>query len=284
MNNEAQSIKMTSALAMDQAFDFQGLSEKRDDTSSSEYRVCLENFEGPLDLLLHLIRKDQIDIHNIPVAHVCENYLNYLSRLTRPDVNIAGEFFVMAATLLQLKSEMLLPREVTEGEVEDPRLCLVSQLLEYERFKRAAAQLDARPWLNREIFARPEGAASDIIPPEAVLDGPVETVGTFELLLCLKVATDRTTRKPLQISVDTTSIRDRVVAVVPLIEGGNVVSFDSLLPRDRSRKEIILTFLAVLELARLKFIEITQLDMLGPIFIRAVRPLNDLNVGMLEHF
>lgn len=284
MSTDANSVKMTSVEAMDQALNFKARREVSDDGGLTGYRVHLENFDGPLDLLLHLIRKDQIDIHNIPVAHVCESFLEYLKFLAKPDVNVAGEFFVMAATLLQIKSEVLLPNENPEGEVEDPRLPLVAQLLEYERFKRAAAQIDARPWLGREVFARPEGAASDIIPPEALLDGPIDMVGTFELLLCLKAATDRTTRKPMQISIDTTSIRDRVVAMVPLIEGGNVVTFESLLPEDRKRKDVIITFLAVLELARLKFIEITQDEVLGPIYLKAVRSLTDINMGMLEQF
>lgn len=281
---EQHSVKMTSAETMERVLDFEGARSATADTEYSSYTVRLENFEGPLDLLLHLIKRDQIDIHDIPVAHVCENYLRALSDFSRPDVNLAGEFFVMAATLLELKSIVLLPRDTLEGESEDPRLPLVAQLLEYERFKKVALRLDARPWLLRDVFSRPEGAASEILPPEAILDGPVETVGTYELLLCLKAANDRTHRKPLEISVDTTSIRDRVVSVSELLEGGNAVTFESLLPENRNRKDIILTFLAVLELARLKFINITQSESLGPIFLTAVRPMEELNMAMLEQF
>lgn len=281
--SDVSSLKTTSAEAMDQAFNVESHRESYD-VVYDDYRVRLENFDGPLDLLLHLVKKDQIDIHNIPVAHVCESYLNFLSKIASPDVNVAGEFFVMAATLLHLKSEMLLPEEPGEKENEDPRLPLVAQLIDYERFKKAAARINSMTWLGREVFARPESAASEIMPPEAILNGPVEAVGTYELLLGLKIAMDRTHRKPIQISIDATSIRDRVISVVPLIEGGNPVEFSRLLPEEKKRKDIIITFLAILELVRLKYIEITQFESLGPIYLRAIRPLSELNMELLEQF
>ena len=269
---------------MDRALNFDSYKGNQEVTDYTGYRIHLDNFDGPLDLLLQLIRGEQIDIHNIPVAHVCESYLSALNQLSAPDVNLAGEFFVMAATLLQLKSALLLPREETDTPEEDPRLPLVAQLLEYERFKKAAIQLEGRPWLGRDLFARPEGAARDILPPEAELNGPVEPVGAYELILCLKVALDRSERKPIQITLDTLNLRERVAAMIPMINSGGVVSFESLLPSTRNRRDIILTFLAVLELARLKFVEITQHDILGPIYLRSVRSFEDLNMATLEQF
>ena len=178
--------------------------------STDNYRVNLPNFEGPLDLLLHLIRKEQIDIHNIPIARICESYLQHLDIMQNIDVSVASEFLVMASTLMLIKSMMILPRD-EELEADDPRAPLVAQLIEYERFKKAAEALDKRSWLYREQYARPITGSQDIMPAEALLDGPVAPIDSFEMLMALKIATDRTTRTPIEIFSDITSIREKVV-------------------------------------------------------------------------
>jgi len=251
----------------------------RDDT---DYRVRLPVFEGPLDLLLHLIRRDQVNVYDIPVAQICHSYLEYLNLMATPDVDLAGEFFVMAATLLYLKSQVLLPKEEQTPE-DDPRLPLVAQLLEYEKFKKASIQIDEMEWLERELYVRPPGSNADL-PVESLLDAPLESVDTFQMLLCLKVALDRTERPPMQIQVDSTSIRDKVAQVGELLESIEVVDFRTLLPENPKPPDIIVSFLAILELARLKYLEILQLETFGPIQLRKVHSVKDLNMGLLQQY
>jgi segregation and condensation protein A len=248
-----------------------------------DYRVVTPVFEGPLDLLLHLIRREQLNIYDIPVAQICQRYLEHLEVMFSPDVNIAGEFFVMAATLLHLKSQVLLPTEERAEDEEDPRLPLVAQLLEYERFKKAAEQLDARDWLDRDFYTRPANTG-EILPVESLLDAPLDPVDTFQLLLCLKMALDRTHRPPMQITVDTTSLRDKVKALGVILETEPVVEFWSLMPPQPRRTDIILTFMAMLELGKLKYIEILQTETFGPIQIRRVQSVSGLDMALLDQF
>jgi len=249
-----------------------------------DYRIRLPNFEGPLDLLLHLIRKDQMNIYDIPVSVVCRSYLTYLEHMQSIDVNLAGEFMVMAATLTHLKSLMILPQEAAELDPEaDPRRPLVAQLLEYEKFKRAAHQIEATPWLGRELFPRPATAVSDI-PVEALIDAPIDPVDTFQMLLCFKIAIDRTRRPSMQITTDPISLRDKVEQMTTLLTDRDIMDFRELIPEFATVKDIIVSFMAVLELGKLKYIEIIQTEEYGPIQIRAVRPLRELNATMLDQY
>jgi len=273
-------------LALDQAMSEQSVLPKKDSEIKEDYRVFLPNFEGPLDLLLHLIRKDQLNIYDIPIAHICKSYLDHLDLMKSIDVNIAGEFMVMAATLTLLKSLVLLPKEEGAAEEDDPRMPLVQQLLEYERFKKAADQIDGLRWMGRDIYVRPPSAIESMMPVESLIDAPIDPVDPFQLLVCLKIATNRTTRPALQISTDPVSIRDKVVQVGQFLAQHEVISFTDLVPQQGERKilDVVVAFLAVLELARLKFIEIIQHENFGHIQIRGVRDLNDLNVGMLDSY
>lgn len=248
------------------------------------YRVRLPVFDGPLDLLLHLIRRDQINIYDIPIAQICTSYLEHLTLMLEPDVNIAGEFFVMAATLTHLKSALLLPKDELLQDEEDPRLPLVAQLLEYERFKKAASDLDKRTWLEREVYARPLTSAQECLPVESLLTSPIDAVDTFQLLMCLKAATDRTERPPLQIQVDPTSLQEKVGAVTLLLDEHEIFEFSRLLPKAYRRSDIVVSFLAILELTKLKFVEIIQYETFGPIQVRGIRPLRELNMALLEQF
>jgi len=251
---------------------------------NEDYRVFTPVFEGPLDLLLHLIRKEQLNIYDIPISQICQTYLEHLDRMCLPDCNVAGEFFVMAATLLHLKSQILLPsEEQAEDDANDPRLPLVAQLLEYERFKKAADAIDALPWLERDIYIRPPTAANDI-PVESLLDAPLDPVDTYQLLVNFKVALDRTERPPLQISADTTSLREKVETVGRYLEERGVIEFSNLIPPQHTRVDIVMSFLAILELARLKFIEILQTETFGPIQLRQVKTIQELNMGLLDQF
>jgi segregation and condensation protein A len=199
-----------------------------------------------------------------------------------PDVNVASEFFVMAATLTHIKSQMLLPKE--NQEEEDPRKPLVAKLLEYEQFKKASVQLDSRSWLGRDIFCRTEISVDDILPEETKLDAPIEAVDNFQLLLCLKIALDRSFRKPIEISADMTSIKEKVTHITGLLETSTSLNFAELMSPTPRINEVIVSFLAILELAKLKFIEIIQLENFGIIQIRPVRELREINYGLLDQY
>ncbi len=273
-------------LAFDKAMNDPTVLSKKDSEIKEDYRVFLPNFEGPLDLLLHLIRKDQLNIYDIPIAHICKSYLEHLEVMKSIDVNIVGEFMVMASTLILLKSLVLLPKEEGASEAADPRMPLVQQLLEYEKFKKAADQIEALPWMGRDLYVRPPGAIESIMPVESILDAPIDPVDPFQLLVCLKIATHRTTRPALTITTDPVSIRDKVIQVGQFLGQQEVIQFTDLIPAKGERKilDVVVAFLAVLELARLKFVEIIQHENFGVIQIRGVKDLNDLNVGMLDSY
>lgn len=273
-------------IALDKAMNDPSVLPKKDGEIKDDYRVLLPNFEGPLDLLLHLIRKDQLNIYDIPIAQICKTYMEHLDVMKSIDVNIAGEFMVMAATLTLLKSLVLLPKEEGEGQEDDPRMPLVQQLLEYEKFKKAADKIEAIPWVGRDIYVRPPGAIESMMPVESLLDAPIDPVDPFQLLVCLKIATNRTTRPALQITTDPVSIRDKVIQVGQFLGQQEIISFNELIPPKEERRilDVVVAFLAVLELARLKFIEILQHETFGPIQIRGVKDLNNLNVGMLDQY
>ncbi len=251
--------------------------------SELDYRVSLPCFEGPLDLLLHLIRKEQVNIYDIPITRICRAYLEHLEILQQLDFNLAGEFMVMASTLMYLKSATLLPSENVEGE-EDPRLPLVAQLIEYEKYKLAAEKIDSMQWLGRDIYARPAGALSDVVPVESLLDVPIDAVDPFQLLKCLGAATDRTRRPPIEISTDRVSIKEKVNELRLLLLQSEVVDFLLLLPPVLLTHDVIVSFLAVLELAKLKFVDIIQTENFGPMQIRAQRSMEELNFGLLDQY
>lgn len=248
-----------------------------------DYRVHLPVFEGPLDLLLHLIRKEQLDIKDIPISQICESYMAHLEVMKEIDVNLAGEFMVMASTLTLIKSMMILPRD-ENNEEDDPRIPLVAQLLEYEKFKKAADKIDQIKWVGRDIYTRSPEAIHHLMPVESLLDAPIEPVDNFQLLVCLKIALDRTQRPPLKIETDQTSIKDKVKLVTQLFEQGQVIHFASLLPEHPHVRDVIVSFLAILELAKLKFIEIIQTETYGPIQVRNAKSLRELNDGLLDQY
>ena len=271
-------------LTLDEVFDGPSAGASTAERSQQDYRVNLPSFEGPLDLLLHLIRKDQVDIYDIPISKICSSYLEYVDRMVHPDMNVAGEFMVMAATLMHIKSQLLLPKDEDEEAEDDPRVPLVAQLLEYERFQRAAQELDLIPWLGRDVFARPQAASKDLIPHEALMDAPIDPLDPYALLMGLKVAMDRTEKPTHNVESDTTSLREKVEEMGTALDACDVSELSRFIPERPVRLEIIVAFLSVLELTRLKFIEIIQTENFGPIQIRRVRSLSELNVALLDTF
>ncbi|BCA56864.1 Segregation and condensation protein A [Nitrospira sp. KM1] len=231
------------------------------------YQVRIDNFEGPLDLLLHLIRKNEINIYDIPIALIARQYLDYIEAMKDLNLTVAGEFLVMAATLLQIKSKMLLPvDETTEDEDDgpDPREELVRRLLEYKKFKEAARQLDTQERMWRDVFGRTPPPPDEVEADEALLDN----VGLFDLVDALQAILDRNPgKKLLEIIPDNLTVRDRMNAILESLEGQESVSFVSLFEQSCHRMVIIVTFLALLELIRLRTARVFQTESFGPILV-----------------
>jgi segregation and condensation protein A len=224
-----------------------------------DYKVKLEVFEGPLDLLLYLIKRDEIDIYDIPIEHITKQYLEYLDAFKILDLDIAGEFVVMAANLIYIKSRSLLPvsqQPPEEGaEEEDPRWELVRQLLEYKKFKDAAAQLGNREALQLAIFQRvPE--APELQQP----DRPIAEVSIFDLINAFQKILKRIDKKEdlREIFEENFTVSDKIDLVLKLTGSGVPLKFTELFAEAASRTEIVVTFLALLELIRLKQIRVTQ--------------------------
>jgi segregation and condensation protein A len=231
------------------------------DGSASPYAVKLALFEGPLDLLLHLIRVNEVEITDIPIARISEQYLAMLETLRELDLDVAGEFLLMAATLAWIKSRMLLPPDGVEleGEGPDPRAELVARLLEYQRFKQAAGDLASRHWLGRDVFE------AHAVPQEPRPEAEREIeVGLFQLLEAYRrvLAREGPSATPHEVTVETVTVRQRMLVVMQALELEPSLEFhqclgaiDGLPP---TRELFVATFLAILELSRLAALRIYQ--------------------------
>lgn len=231
------------------------------------YQVRIENFEGPLDLLLHLIKKNEINIYDIPVAMIAQQYLEYLEAMEELNLNVAGDFLVMAATLLQIKSKMLLPVDETvddEEEGPDPREELVRRLLEYKAFKEAARQLDDQEKVWRETFWRERAPSVEEVEEEF----PLENVSLFDLVDALKEVLERNpSSRLIEIVPDNLTVRERMNLILETLEGEDSVSFAALFEGSAHRMMVVVTFLALLELMRLRVVRVFQAETFGPILV-----------------
>ena len=239
------------------------------------YSVHLDKFDGPLDLLLHLIRKNEVDICDIPIADITRQYLDYIKLLKVLNLDVAGDFLLMASTLLHIKSRMLLPPDdEEEGEEEegDPRAELIRRLLEYQQYKEAGMVIGARALLGREVFARtsPDPALAAARSEE----GPLE-VSLFELVDAFRALLARIPAESFHDVApgDSLSIADCINEILSLLQERDTLQFDELVRDEQTRERIIVTFLAILELCRLKLIRIFQNEECGAIwFVPAVAP------------
>lgn len=231
------------------------------------YQVKLDVFEGPLDLLLHLIRKNEVDIYNIPIALITEQYLKTLDLMRTLNLDVAGEFVLMAATLAYIKSRTLLPPREEEEEEEDPQADLVRQLLEYERFKDAAEKLEARPQLRREVFVRGGEVADTDVPLE---EQELAEISVFALLDAFRKVWERAPSESVhEIAAEAISLRDKINEVLERLESIDGMTFEDLLEgASSSRAALVMTLLALLELTRLRIIRIFQATHFGPIRIQ----------------
>ncbi len=244
--------------------------------TSLDYAIKLDMFEGPLDLLLHLIKKNEIDLYNIPVALITQQYLEYLDIIKSLNLDLAGEYLVMASTLIHIKSRMLLPvpEEPSEEESEeDPRAELVRQLLEYQAFKEAASQLGKRPMLERDVFTRSAPLPDDPQPTDASEDEWVE-VSIFELIDAFGRLVSRIDRQDLlEIDLEKMSLADLINDVMERLTREKNLTFEELLGEKWDRRRVVYTFLAILELVKLKMIKAYQTQAFGVIRIfPAVEP------------
>ncbi len=244
-------------------------------TPGAGYRVTLDAYAGPLDLLLYLIRKNEVDIHDIPVAHIAEQYQRHIELLAEINVNVAGEFLVMAATLMEIKSRMLIPREEgLEGEEEeDPRAELVRQLLEYKRYKDLARELGDRAAQQALKYKRPELAApqveSDETDPEGNLGVALEGVGLWELIDAFsKVLSETSLGAPEgQVLERERPIQEYRQALLQTLQSEGALAFSEIFARCQSRDEMIAMFIALLELVRLHQLTVQQAGDFGELHV-----------------
>ena len=236
-------------------------------------RVQLEIFEGPLDLLLHLIKKNEVSITDIPIAVITEQYLAAVELMQTLNLDVAGEFLVMAATLIHIKSRMLLPtgdEEEDEEEGPDPRAELARRLLEYQRYKDAAAELEQREVLTRDVFVRASAPMEEAGPRE------FREVSVFELLGALKRVIDRMPKDSVhEVTLEKVTMREKMTLLLDTLRQQSRVVFESLFTDVKSRMEIVVTFLAMLELVKMRAIRIFQDDMAGPIVIEAAAGMDE---------
>jgi segregation and condensation protein A len=234
------------------------------------FTITLPAFEGPLDLLLHLIKAHELDILDLPIAFVTERYLSYVSLMEKLDLDIASEYLVMAATLAHIKSKMLLPQEPAgqeeeeEAEELDPRAELIRRLLEYQKYKLAAEQLGSRGIAGRDVFARGSEA------PEASGPAPLSGVGLFALLDAFNAVLARARADlAFQITAEGVSIQDRMRQVTELLGQRRDMTFHELFEGQASIYELVVTFLALLEMAKRRLVRIYQADPSSPIHLRS---------------
>ena len=256
------------------------------------YPIRLQHFEGPLDLLIHLIKRNEVNIYDIPIALITDQYLVYLSLMQELNLDLAGEFLVMAATLIHIKSRMLIPRPPSEaeGEVdeEDPREALVRRLLEHQKFKAAAELLHERETLRSAQHRRPDAAVAEAAGEE---QEPELEVDLFSLLAAFRGVLERAKSRPkVVLPPEQMSIEQRIEQLLERLSETEAVGFEELFADANTRAALIVTFLALLEMIRLKLIRAFQSGSFGPIRVYkrsrpadAPHPIRDPEQVFAEH-
>jgi len=237
-------------------------------SSGEELTIRLDAFEGPLDLLLHMIKKEELDIWNIPIAHVTEQYLEYLHIMKDLNINVAGEWLMMAATLIYIKSRMLLPSDPSDNndeEDDDPRMELVYDLLEHQKFKNAAEMLYTREEVENAVWAKP--------PAEALESGDdVVSVTLFDLLRAFHEIVQRfEEQRSIEIAPEEVTVEQKIADIRRLIMVHDKILFSTFFEAVRSKRHLIATFLALLELVRMREIRLIQEKNFDEIEISKIR-------------
>ena len=238
-----------------------------------DYKVKLEVFEGPLDLLLYLIKRDEVDIYDISIERITRQYLDYMEAFQVLNIELAGEFIVMAANLLYIKSRTLLPKDQQmaeeDAEDDDPRWELIRQLIEYKKFKEAASHLRIREAMQDQLYPR-SPVVPELPPAENLL---VEEVGIFDLINAFQKILKRLDNKKedlREIFAENYTVSDKIDFLLKFTESAVPVRFEECFAAAATRPEIVVTFLAMLELIRLKHLRIKQQDPFGEIWIERV--------------
>ena len=235
------------------------------------YQCNLDIFEGPLDLLLHLIKEQKMDIYDIPVADITKQYLEYLDLLSELNLEMVGEYLVMAAELARIKSKTLLPAPETEEDAlaaagEDPRAELIRRLLEYKRYKEAAFELRQKEYDQQQLFPRNGELELEDTEQEVLVEANV-----FDLLTAFqKVIKEKSFKKDYEIKITTLSVSDRISGILEILNASESVAFNSLFTELNTKQEIIVTFLAILELMRMQLIRCQQVKQFDAIRIYCV--------------
>jgi segregation and condensation protein A len=229
--------------------------------------VRLDNFEGPLDLLLHLIKRSEVSIYDIPIALIAGQYLEYLTLLRELDLDVAGEFLVMAATLIHIKSRMLLPRPdpTQEDPEEDPREALIRRLVEHQRYRQAAELLHDREALREAQWQRPDGRVAQVAGEEYE---PELEVDLFTLVSAFKSVLERAKHRPkVTLPSEQIPIETRIKQLLARLSEAEACGFEDLFDDVSSKGDLIVTFLALLEMIRLKLVRVFQAGSFGAIRI-----------------
>ena len=229
-------------------------------------KILLNSFSGPLDFLLYLIKKQNVDILDIDVADITQQYINYVDLMDAMQVELAGDYLVMAAYLAELKSRMLLPKPREEAKEDDPRADLIRRLQEYQRFKEAAAKLDEIPRLNRDFFS----ASAKL--PEFQVESPLVELSLEDLAITLGEVMQRVEQsKSHLINLEQLSTRERMTLILERMKEESFIEFSSLFTLKEGRVGVVITFLAILELLKDSLIEIVQSEEFGPIHIKGIK-------------
>jgi len=222
------------------------------------YKVHLGDlFDGPMDLLVHLVKKNEVDIYDIPIALITQQYVEYLEWMKSLNIDVAGDFLVMAATLAHIKSRMLLPTQEEEGDDEDPRMEIIRPLAEYLQLKYAAEDLMERDRLDWDVFVRRDFDGTEAWSEEE--PGGLIQVGLFELIDAFQEIIKRVSPAYLwDLTPDTISVKSRISQIADILEERGSVTFQELFEAPATRVDIIVTFLAILEMAKFQLIRIMQ--------------------------
>ncbi len=244
----------------------------------AEYAVALPSFEGPLDLLLHLCQKHEIDILEIPIGFVTEKYLEYLAVMQLMQLDVASEYLVMAATLAHIKSKSLLPapppgqEDEAAEEEEDPREALIRRLLDYQRYKQAAQDLAARGIEGRDVFLR--GVTIEEAVPDSL--APLAEIPVFAMVEAFQRVLDRSKVKlSLDLVAERVNLNDRIHELVDLLRSRTRVTFEELFGGLATKFDLVITFLALLEMTRLRMTRLFQTEPLSPLYVEATDTPSD---------
>jgi segregation and condensation protein A len=250
---------------------------------ASAFEIKLPMFEGPLDLLLHLIKKHELNVLDLPISFITERYLEYLQMMQELDLDEASEYLVMAATLAHIKSKMLLPQAPTadaneeqdDGYQKDPRSELIRRLLEYQKYKAAAEHLGSRPIAGRDVFPRgmPAPAAQGV--------APLASIDMYKLLDAFSSILKRVQgRAALEVTAERITIHERMAQLTDLLREVGACTFDQLFETDRTRYEVVVTFLALLEMTKLRMTRIFQTHPTQQLHVEFALDADDAPVGV----